>query len=70
MSNTLPWRDNPNAPDILLQVYFNEKANFAGMAACAVFYGTLTVYPFSPLQFNSDYRDGLYFILPVYEHFA
>jgi len=34
-----PWSDNPNAPKIPYDVYFSEKAVFAGLLISAVLYG-------------------------------
>lgn len=52
-SSQKSWHDSPNAPNITSQVYFNEKANLAGMHTCAAFYGTpiyARIHP--PLVFN------------------
>ena len=44
MSNpaTMPWSDNPNAPNIPRILYLGEKAYFAGFLLGAIFYGTQT----------------------------
>ena len=39
-SSKWPLYDNPNAPKISSQDYFNEKADFAGLITCAILYGT------------------------------
>ena len=35
-----PWSDSPNAPKIPYDLYFREKANFAGYLIGAILYGT------------------------------
>jgi hypothetical protein len=35
-----PWSDNPNAPKIPYDLYFEEKANFAGILIGSILYGT------------------------------
>jgi len=40
MSDEQPWSDNPNAPQIPYDLYFGEKANFAGILVGAILYGT------------------------------
>ena len=35
-----PWSTNPNAPNITHEIYFAEKANFAGILIGAILYGT------------------------------
>ena len=37
-----PWSDNPYAPQIPYELYFAEKANFAGVLIGAILYGTPT----------------------------
>jgi hypothetical protein len=46
-----PWSDKPNAPQVPYPVYFEEKANFAGILIGAILYGTQRfkpTHPFSP----------------------
>lgn len=45
MPDTLqkPRNNNPNAPGVPPRIYLNEKANFAGIASCAIFYGIVVV---------------------------
>jgi len=40
MSDEKPWSNNPNAPQIPYELYFGEKANFAGILIGAILYGT------------------------------
>jgi len=42
MSDQKPWSDNPNAPQIPYDLYFWEKAAFAGELIAAIFYGLPT----------------------------
>ena len=44
-SSEIPWSTNPYAPQIPRSLYFAEKANFAGAALGAIFYGVST-HPF------------------------
>ena len=44
-SSENPWSNNPNAPQIPYQIYFAEKANFAGILIGAIFYGMHTYTP-------------------------
>ena len=37
-----PWSDNPYAPQIDYELYFAEKANFAGFLIGAILYGAST----------------------------
>ena len=39
MSQQKPWSDSPNAPKITYKVYFEEKANFAGVLIGSILYG-------------------------------
>ena len=39
-SQQTPWSNNPNAPKILYDLYFEEKANFAGFLIGSILYGT------------------------------
>ena len=34
-----PWSDNPNAPQIPYYLYFEEKADFAGVLIGSILYG-------------------------------
>jgi len=42
--------DNPNAPKISSQDYLEEKANFAGLITCAIFYGIVVILFFQCLS--------------------
>ena len=39
-SQERPWSDNPNAPKIPYNLYFDEKAYFAGTFVGSILYGT------------------------------
>ena len=39
-SQEMPWPNNPNAPTIPYDVYFKEKASFAGLLISSILYGT------------------------------
>ena len=39
-AQTKPWSDNPNAPKIPYDLYFAEKASFAGTLIASILYGT------------------------------
>jgi len=43
MSDEQPWSTNPNAPQIPYDLYFGEKANFAGILIGAILYGVVIV---------------------------
>ena len=65
------WYDNPNAPKIPSQQYLDEKANFAGIQICAVFYGMLVLclhLPFPTMTCRSRGRHRP--VLPMHERFA
>lgn len=67
------WYDNPNAPNIPSQIYFDEKANFAGMLTCAVSYGAKTrgsIYPPLPPCLIYYSRICRHLILPMHERIA
>ena len=34
-----PWSDNPNAPQISYDLYFQEKADFSGILIASILYG-------------------------------
>ena len=40
-----PWSDDPNAPKIPYNVYFEEKAYLAGTLIASIFYGTRGTHP-------------------------
>jgi len=42
-SQERPWSDNPNAPKIPYYLYFEEKADFAGVLIGSILYGILVV---------------------------
>jgi hypothetical protein len=44
-SSQKSWSDNPNAPQIPYDLYFREKATFAGEIIGAIFYGLSTDMP-------------------------
>jgi len=71
-SQDKPWSDNPNAPQIPYYLYFEEKADFAGVLIGSILYGmhgaTPDHTPMEPsslclLGFSRDPRRAL---LPVY----
>jgi hypothetical protein len=60
MSDEQSWSDNPNAPKIPYDLYFGEKARFAGLLVGSILYGTLIVLFFKCMTalFNPLYRRG------------
>jgi len=42
-SDQKPWSDNPNAPKIPYSLYFQEKADFAGILIGSILYGVVIV---------------------------
>jgi len=55
-----PWSTNPNAPQIPYDLYFGEKANFAGVLIGSMLYGIVVVLFFQCLAalFNPANRRG------------
>lgn len=43
------WSDNPNAPQIPLPLYLDEKEYFAGFLICPMLYGTVDQYTHLPV---------------------
>ena len=75
-SQEKPWSDNPNAPQIPYYLYFEEKADFAGVLIGSILYGMHMV--FTPISLRnhthlvcSAYpRDTGRTFLPVYGRVA
>ena len=67
-----PWSDNPNAPKIPYDLYFGEKATFAGILIGSMFYGTCKTLPptrrfvCAHIAYSVDFRDRHRAILPLY----
>ena len=71
-SQQKPWSNNPNAPKIPHVLYFQEKANLAGILIASILYGTQkTPPPTSPptrahCACSIYYRDNHRVVLPMY----
>ena len=71
MSDSLeqPWSNNPNAPQILPEVYIQEKQVFVGYVIGGILYGMLNYVSLrlhSPRCLTYRSRDRRYSILSVY----
>ena len=62
MSNSQlkPWSDNPNAPKISYDQYFEEKVYFVGVFLGSILYGT------HEARFHTRLMADTYFVSPVY----
>jgi len=71
-SQEQPWSDNPNAPKIPYDLYFGEKATFAGILIGSMFYGTYKTFPpkrrpvDAHIAYSVNSRDRYRAILPLY----
>ena len=68
-SQEKPWSDDPNAPEITYDLYFTEKAWFAGNLIASLLYGT-PGHPRPSTHAHSvcpvDSRDRHHCVLPMY----
>ena len=71
-SQQKPWSNNPNAPKIPYVLYFQEKANLAGILIASILYGTRKTPPPTRPPTHAHYacliyhRDNHRVVLPVY----
>ena len=71
-----PWSDDPNAPKITYNLYFEEKAYLAGSFIASILYGKRKVPPLTrpPVRTHSvcsvDPRSPHRAILPMYDRFV
>ena len=71
-SSENPWSSSPNAPQIPYWVYFQEKANFAGIFLGAISYGAptyLSICRAHLIHSIRHSRDRHRPLLPMYGHF-
>ena len=58
-----PWSTNPNAPDIPYSLYFQEKANFAGILIGSILYGTSETPPLTRPSIRAHFVLGIVIML-------